>query len=87
MQGSIASFPSHCGSRILHGFDYGKFSFKDMPIRHYKTLFSVFINRADQHKAYKVLTKKYKILYQSPLLVNPTTDREYFIVIFLNEKP
>jgi len=86
MQGRSTTFPSHCGSVILHDFiTSNKVRFPSK--LGCKTLFSIFINRDDQHKAYLALTKKYKILYQSPALVNPKTRHEYFIVIFLNEKP
>ena len=83
---NLDDFPSHCGSTVLHDFASGLF----IPLIHkseYRTIFSIFINRPDQKKAYDALTQKFKILYQSPVLKNPNTNREYFIVIFLNESP
>jgi hypothetical protein len=92
MRLDIAPFPSHCGSRILHGFgNYDSFSKTSLKIQlhkeSYRTFFSIFINQQEQHTEYKKLSQMFKILYQSPILVNPSTGRQYFIVIFLNEKP
>ena len=52
-----------------------------------RTFFGIFVDTPDQKKTYKRLNKMFKILYQSPVLVNPGNQREYFIVIWLNEKP
>lgn len=88
MHGKISSFPAHCGSKIIHNFATTSLPEPDLVIPNYtKTLFSIFINRPDQHKAYCALTKRYKILYQSPVLPNKSTGNAYFIVIFLNKKP
>ena len=87
MQGRLDSFPSHCGSKIIHGFATNSQLDHEVPDPYNKTYFSIFINQPHQHKAYCALTKKYKILYQSPVLPNNCTGNAYFIVIFLNKKP
>jgi len=82
----ISNFPSHCGSQIFHQlYDAhpGRWPSKDI----YRTFFGIFVDNLDQKKTYKSLNKRFKILYQSPVLVNPGTEREYFIVIWLNENP
>ena len=53
----------------------------------FSAFFGIFVDTPDQKKTYKRLNKMFKILYQSPVLVNPGNQREYFIVIWLNEKP
>lgn len=82
----IAPFPSHCGSKIFHQLwdnESDCFPSKDFV----KTIFGIFVDDPRQKKTYKTLQKKYKVLYQSPVLISPMTNREYFIVIWLNEKP
>jgi len=82
----ISNFPSHCGSAIFHQLYDTQTGW--WPIKHnYRTFFGIFVDTPDQKKTYKSLNKRFKILYQSPVLVNPGTKREYFIVIWLNEKP
>ena len=84
----ISSFPRHCGSRILSNFhESPRWSFDDPPPKHCKTLFGIFINTERQRQNYEWLKKKYEILYQSPVLRNPSTGNHYFIVIWLNQKP
>ena len=91
MEVSVAAFPSHCGSRILHNFGINSISKtglkKSLSKSYYRTFFSIYIDREDQRVEYENLKGMYKILYQSPILVNPSTKRKYFIVIHLNEKP
>lgn len=91
MDVSISHFPSHCGSRILHNFGNTSISKtglkQSLSKKYYRTFFSIYINREDQRIEYENLKKMYKILYQSPILVNPSTNIEYIIVIHLNEKP
>ena len=82
----ISNFPSHCGSQIFHQLYSTRRSW--WPSQHnFRTFFGIFVDDLDQKKTYKSLNKRFKILYQSPVLVNPSTNREYFIVIWLNEKP
>ena len=82
----ITKFPSHCGSAIFHQLYDAHPGW--WPNKHYyRTFFGIFVDTPDQKKTYKRLNKMFKILYQSPVLVNPGTQREYFIVIWLNEKP
>ena len=87
MNGLITHFPSHCGSEIIHDFANGALIHDKALSWTTRTLFSIFIDRPEQHKAYNALTKRYKILYQSPVLPNNNTGNAYFIVIFLNKKP
>jgi hypothetical protein len=87
----ISVFPGHCGSRIFHQFyidhnaDYSTL-FNEF---YYNTAFAIFIERLDQKRAYEALKKKFKILYQSPVLQpkDKINQNPYFIVIYLNEKP
>lgn len=82
----ISNFPSHCGSQIFHQLYDTQTGW--WPSEHnFRTFFGIFVDTPDQKKTYKRLNKRFKILYQSPVLVNPGTNREYFIVIWLNEKP
>ena len=82
----ISNFPSHCGSQIFHQLYDTKTSWWPSK-NNFKTFFGIFVNTFEQKRTYKSLSKRFKILYQSPVLVNPGTDRGYFIVIWLNEKP
>ncbi len=90
MRYDSTSFPAHCGTKILYNFlngDEDNVNYAIGDTDYYKTGIAIYINRPDQKRAYDVFKKTYKILYQSPVLVNPNTGREYFIVIYLNEKP
>jgi len=85
---TVSPFPSHCGSAIFHSFNWGKRAkYNSYMSTEQRTAFAIFINRSDQKMAYEYLKRKFKILYQSPILTNPGTSREYFIVIYLNKKP
>ena len=79
-----ANFPDHCGTKIIHDF----WAFEELPYKYpttqVKTLIGIFINAPEQQKSYEKMKKKYKILYQSPLMKNPSTKRDYFIVIWIN---
>ena len=90
MSHDIQSFPSHCASVIFHYFFNGSSSnyLKNFPKKYIKTAFAIFTNREDQKKAYDALGKKFKILYQSPI-IKPAhkSQNPYFIVIYLNELP
>ena len=90
MRYNSTHFPNHCGTKILYNFLSGVGTNATNAIGDtdfFKTGIAIYINRPDQKRAYDAFKKSYKILYQSPVLVNPNTDREYFIVIYLNEKP
>lgn len=90
MRYDSTQFPRHCGTMVLYNFLSGSSTNPNYAIgdpAFYKTGIAIYINRPDQKRAYDAFKKRYKILYQSPVLVNPNTDREYFIVIYLNEKP
>ena len=82
----LASFPKHCGTKIVSDFWS-----PHLPERYssfVKTLIGIFIDAPDQHRSYKKMCRHYKILYQSPILTRgPGAGRDYFIVIWLNEKP
>ena len=86
----ILNFPSHCGSKIFHNFFAGstasyKYYFHKATSN---TAFAIFINEPFQKKAYDRLKKRFKILYQSPILTPKASyQNPYFIVIYLNEKP
>ncbi len=79
-------FPRHCGSQILSYFWNTNDTVPKIDAC-VKTMFGIFVDEKPQKKNYERICKKYKVLYQSPILVNPNSDREYFIVIWLNEKP
>jgi len=88
----IAAFPSHCGSKIFHDL----YNLSDdtrlnltaaLSKQFHKTAFAIFVDHPGQRCTYELLKKKFKILYQSPILKNPSTDNPYFIVIYLNEEP
>lgn len=86
----IQSFPNHCASVIFHNFLMGHCSnyLEDFSKSYRKTAFAIFTNRKDQKKAYDALKKKFKILYQSPIIKPPAqSQKPYFIVIYLNELP
>lgn len=96
----VVDFPSHCGSKVLHQlYDLKDDTAhwpdclkqinleKKIPSQFYRTLFAIYVNYPKQRKVYEALKKQFKILYQSEVLVNPSTKNEYFIVIYLNEKP
>ena len=80
------SFPRHCGTKIVSDFYDCSLPSKLRKTEN-KTLIGIFIDTTSQKKSYDLMKKRYKILYQSPLLENPLTNRMYFIVIWLNEKP
>ena len=85
---NIADFPSHCGSEIFHQFYDTKVKINaSVYAGNVRTFFGIFVDHHRQQNTYKKLARAFKILYQSPVLVNPSTNREYFIVIWLNEKP
>lgn len=84
----VANFQSHCGSLIFHNFfQEPGFTNVELDREWVKTMFGIFVNTPTQKRNYNALKGRYKILYQSPILINPSTKNEYFIVIWLNEKP
>jgi hypothetical protein len=84
---NVDPFPSHCGSKIFHQL-YNPWPPAPWPNKDFtRTIFGIFIDHPNQKRTYTTLAKKFKILYQSPVLKNPSTNRQYFIVIWLNEKP
>lgn len=86
---SIGHFPSHCGTIIFHRFGYGDLLLAGIKecFNNYKTAIAVFVDDPDQRNHYEKLKREFKILYQSSILKNPSTNDEYIIVIYLNEKP
>ncbi len=82
----LSFFPRHCGTKIISDF-WTVNAVPTIPKSCVKTFIGIFIDESCQAECYKHMKKAYKILYQSPVLVNPVTNREYFIVIWLNEKP
>ncbi len=82
----VDDFPRHCGSQILSYFWLSNDKAPEID-DYVKTMFGIFVDEKVQKKNYERICKKYKVLYQSPILVNPGSGREYFIVIWLNEKP
>ena len=78
-------FPHHCGTKIACDF------WSHYPVVSYSkfvnTFIGIFIDDPDQMESYKKMKKKYKILYQSPVLSRKGYGNDYFIVIWLNEKP
>lgn len=87
----ISDFPAHCGSCIFHLFALGHDADYSMRFNKFScnTAFAIFTERPDQKRAYGALKKKFKILYQSPVLQpkDKFNQNPYFIVIYLNEKP
>ena len=81
----IQNFPYHCGTKIICDF----WSFHNVPFysEFVNTFIGIFIDDPDQRKSYEKMKKKYKILYQSPVLSRKGKGNDYFIVIWLNEKP
>ena len=78
-------FPYHCGTKVIYNFWT-----RTQPLNFSKfvtTFIGIFIDAPDQKKSYEKMKKKYKILYQSPVLSRKGHGRDYFIVIWLNEKP
>ena len=81
----VRVFPCHCGTNIICDFwSEGHFS---RPSEYVNTFIGIFIDHPDQKKSYEKMKKKYKILYQSPILSRKGNGNDYFIVIWLNEKP
>lgn len=83
----LSTFTRHCGTRIVSDF----WTVNAVPTAsktYVKTFIGIFVDNSDQAKCYKRMKKAYKILYQSPILKRgPGNGNDYFIVIWLNEKP
>ena len=78
-------FPYHCGTKVI----YNCWT-RTQPLKFSKfvtTFIGIFINAPEQKENYEKMKKKYKILYQSPVLSRKRHGNAYFIVIWLNEKP
>lgn len=81
----IRDFPYHCGTKLI--WDFWRSRHFSRPSKYENTFIGIFIDHPDQKKSYEKMKKKYKILYQSPVLSRKGHGCDYFIVIWLNEKP
>lgn len=81
----LQGFPYHCGTKVACDFFNTDLFIK--PLKHINTLIGIFVNTPDQRKSYQKMKKRYKILYQSPILSRNGHGRDYFIVIWLNKSP
>lgn len=81
----LKDFPYHCGTKVA--CDFWSSSYLPTYSKYVNTFIGTFIDDSDQKKSYGKMKKKYKILYQSPILSRKGHGRDYFIVIWLNEKP
>ena len=82
----VKEFPYHCGTKIICDFwSYGKVPYCNRTVY---TFIGIFIDAPEQRKSYMKMCKQYKVLYQSPVLKREGgLGNDYFIVIWLNEKP
>jgi hypothetical protein len=77
-----------CGIVEIGSFDYQDISFSSIPEHTNSDVafyVSSFINTHEQREAYLEMKKYFKLIYQSPVRVNPNSGNEIFMCIYTDK--